>query len=499
MGNIRCIPALLGWSSRVPTVVAATLLAVPGQAQWTTDHLSVPRFDLAAAAADGKAFFAGGYDDKILVTDLVEVFDARTGIWTTATLSVARARLAAAAAGGKVFFAGGHLADLTATDRVDVYDIATDTWSLETLPVPAELLAGASVGDLVFFAGGMNITAILSIVQIYDVLAGTWSIVDLQAGPRLRIATAQDGERVYFAGGGGTEAAHKALNIYDSTTNTWSKDTIPHVHVSGGVAVVDGKLLVAGGCVVSKRLVDVYEIASGTWKTQGLPTPRCRLVSGSAGPFAVFASGFGDMLQDEATADVLNAITGEWTTGPISTHARDRGVAILSEHNTIMFAGGRTDPANTDPTDLIDVFSYSDPLGTPYCGPANLNSTGQSAEVSALGAQAAADSFVTLSASKMPPGVFGYFLAGSAKDFVPFAGGSQGNLCLGGDLGRYARQVRSTGPDGSFSMSVDLRSIPTWPPHDVAPGETWQFQAWYRDQNPGPTANFTDGVSIPFL
>ena len=36
------------------------------------------------------------------------------------------------------------------------------------------------------------------------------------------------------------------------------------------------------------------------------------------------------------------------------------------------------------------------------------------------------------------------------------------------------------------------------PPHTVLPGDTWNFQAWFRDMNPGPTSNFTDGVAVTF-
>jgi hypothetical protein len=32
----------------------------------------------------------------------------------------------------------------------------------------------------------------------------------------------------------------------------------------------------------------------------------------------------------------------------------------------------------------------------------------------------------------------------------------------------------------------------------VAPGETWHFQAWYRDANPGATSNLTDNHSVTF-
>ena len=32
----------------------------------------------------------------------------------------------------------------------------------------------------------------------------------------------------------------------------------------------------------------------------------------------------------------------------------------------------------------------------------------------------------------------------------------------------------------------------------VLPGDTWHFQCWYRDANPGVTSNFSDGLSITF-
>ena len=49
----------------------------------------------------------------------------------------------------------------------------------------------------------------------------------------------------------------------------------------------------------------------------------------------------------------------------------------------------------------------------------------------------------------------------------------------------------------TFSVTLDLNMIPQ-PTMFVAinAGETWNFQAWYRDN--GGLNNFTDGVSILF-
>jgi hypothetical protein len=99
----------------------------------------------------------------------------------------------------------------------------------------------------------------------------------------------------------------------------------------------------------------------------------------------------------------------------------------------------------------------------------------------------------------MPPHSFGMFLVSRTPGFVPFFGGSQGNLCLGPPIGRFAHDVLGTGASGAFALDVDTKALPMG--HgavEVLPGETWCFQAWFRDANPGPTSNTTDGVAVTF-
>lgn len=139
------------------------------------------------------------------------------------------------------------------------------------------------------------------------------------------------------------------------------------------------------------------------------------------------------------------------------------------------------------------------PIGASYCGPANLNSTGAPATISALGITSVVWNDVRIDAAEMPPAQFGIFLTSPQQGFVANPGGSQGNLCLAGGIGRYSKSVLPTGTAGAFSLQLDLNRTPT-PMGDVAiqPGESWNFQAWFRDLNPGPTSNFTDGLSIRF-
>ena len=137
-------------------------------------------------------------------------------------------------------------------------------------------------------------------------------------------------------------------------------------------------------------------------------------------------------------------------------------------------------------------------LGTNYCGPAVPNSSGLSGIMDASGSKVVADNALVLDARQLAVNKFGYFLVSDTQSFIPNPGGSQGNLCLGGTIGRYVKDVASTGSNGEISLQINLDKLPA--PLNVAvnPGETWNFQLWFRDQNPEQTSNFTDALAIKF-
>ncbi len=141
-------------------------------------------------------------------------------------------------------------------------------------------------------------------------------------------------------------------------------------------------------------------------------------------------------------------------------------------------------------------------LGVRYCSPNVPNSSSLSGEMSLAGSAIAADNSLTLTASNLPNNQFGIFLTSMAQDFVPGAGGaSNGNLCLGGNVGRFTGtgQVLATGFNGEFSLAIDLTAIPQGNGTVAAmSGETWNFQAWHRD-SVGVGSNLTDGISLTFI
>ncbi|MEL6431617.1 MAG: VCBS repeat-containing protein, partial [Planctomycetota bacterium] len=122
-------------------------------------------------------------------------------------------------------------------------------------------------------------------------------------------------------------------------------------------------------------------------------------------------------------------------------------------------------------------------IGTAYCE-ANANSSAQPGRIYGTGSPAVSGGNFTLVAEQMPPNVFGFFIVSATRGFVANPGGSAGNLCLGGTLGRFVApgQIMNSGAGGTYSLSVDLANIPaggvTVP---VLPGDTYHFTTWFRD------------------
>lgn len=128
------------------------------------------------------------------------------------------------------------------------------------------------------------------------------------------------------------------------------------------------------------------------------------------------------------------------------------------------------------------------------------NSTGSGAVLAATGSALRADDALTIYASGLPQQSAAYFLCSTTSGYVVQAGGSQGNLCLGGAIGRFVRagEVWNVGDQGRMHQVLGLGNLPSpTGPVSALAGETWHFQAWYRDANPSATSNFTGSWAVP--
>jgi hypothetical protein len=141
--------------------------------------------------------------------------------------------------------------------------------------------------------------------------------------------------------------------------------------------------------------------------------------------------------------------------------------------------------------------------GTNFCS-AQMNTVGGPAQISASGSVLVADNALTLHCTDMAFNQFAIFLIGTQPGYYPNPGGSTGDLCLGGTIGRFntASQIRNTGATGTMDLTLDLTDMPLATGNfAVVPGETWHFEAWYRDGIPAigfSTSNFSNGISITF-
>ncbi len=197
-------------------------------------------------------------------------------------------------------------------------------------------------------------------------------------------------------------------------------------------------------------------------------------------------------------------VTGEpfafdnWSPGEPSNNNQGQ-----SEEFVEMFGNGAWNDATEvhGPTNqYIIEWEGNGSIGMNYCT-ANPNSTGSIGVMSGSGSAVAAANDFTVTASDLPPNQFGIFVASLDQGFVPNAGGtSNGNICLGGIIGRFFQQnqILSSGAMGEFSLQVPLTVIPQGNGSvAVMSGETWNFQAWHRD-NVGQGSNFTDGLEVTF-
>lgn len=130
-----------------------------------------------------------------------------------------------------------------------------------------------------------------------------------------------------------------------------------------------------------------------------------------------------------------------------------------------------------------------------YCD-SSPNSSGVAAVLNAAGSTSVSAADLTLVATDLPLNSLGYVLMSRSQDFVPGFGGSQGTLCLGGTLFRFSLSVQSSGLLGEVSFTPDFNALPGG--QEFTAADSWNFQYWFRDANPGPTSNTTGAVSVLF-
>lgn len=218
---------------------------------------------------------------------------------------------------------------------------------------------------------------------------------------------------------------------------------------------------------------------------------------------------------DEATGR-LASIPGEYTLGAIYELARAGDWLIFygqaqNDPNLppIQSPGLWSMPADFDGDDVVDlvdrlnaVVSCTCEAAVAPCGNADDSggcswSSAGGARLRASGSSFLAQDSLVLTASGLPSSTFSLLFMGT--DMVPPAVLGDGLRCVGAPLYRLALQPASVGGTTSFGPGLAALALPQV---QIAAGETWHFQAWYRSTAGTPCgsgSNVTDATSILFM
>jgi hypothetical protein len=114
------------------------------------------------------------------------------------------------------------------------------------------------------------------------------------------------------------------------------------------------------------------------------------------------------------------------------------------------------------------------------------------ATISSQGSNRISANDLELLTSGVPPGTSGMYFYGQSPAFVPFGNGYR---CVGNPLFRLPIQV--AGMFGEVNYRLDYNALPAG--GSIAPGQTWNFQLWFRNPAGGGAGfNLSDGLRVQF-
>ena len=315
-------------------------------------------------------------------------------------------------------------------------------------------------------------------------------------GPSVdRLAAVHNGDNMGWNGTDasmGTNALHNwapavgPVNLVFLQPEVFSGSGFPSHKMGHGFITESGPTYAAGTQILGKRITEWVIDASGNLVSGPMPfieytgTGRATAVGLEAGPDGLY---FTEFYLDTGGS------------GPASMGAR-----ILRVAPTVQIdcnGNGISDPCEVASGTVPDANGDGIPDEC-VCSPQTIclpqpNSAGPGAMLSATpGCDVGANS-LTFEVAGLPQNQFGYFLCSQNAASVAVA---QGVLCLGPPIARFNQFALNSGTTGTVQFQPDLNSPP--PLAAFNPGDTWIFQLWYRDQNPGPTSNFSGAIEILF-
>lgn len=357
------------------TPETASVTVVPAPPDWTlTGNLfHQTAGQTATLLNDGTVLIAGGEDSADAVLNLAQIYSPSTGLFTaTAGNMVDQHTLATATLlpDGTVLIAGGGATTGGGTqeDTAEIYNPTTGMFTATANNMSAGRSSATATllnSGLVLIAGGDGGG---TSADLYNPATHTFTPTGaLNVARSDATATLLQSGEVLVVGGldttSGTGEALSSAELYDPTAGTFTLLTatlaFPRA-LHSATLLNDGQVLIAGGTSNVKSAStppgyeELYDPTTQTFlQTGALNAPRIAhnalllgdgnvLVIGGGAPDSLTGVFDGDF-PPQATAEVYNPATGEFTFTANMNFSRGEFTATLLENGSVLAAGGEGD------------------------------------------------------------------------------------------------------------------------------------------------------------
>ena len=282
-------------------------------------------------------------------------------------MSVPRQEVGGAAIGDRVYVVGGVAAGESAPNAVvEAYDTIADSWSvMAPLPSPRRAVAAAAAGGILYVAGGFAAgDGAVADVFAYDPATDAWTARAPLPPPRGGAAAVAFGGKVYVAGGRRDGTALHDFAVYDPAADAWTAPPImPHAREGLGLAATDLLIYAMGGRDGGPPITlgELFHPPSNEWFKEVAPllTPRSRFGLAGLGR-RVYA--FGGDVPDGVVAgsggafpdvEMFDPTRNSWFRQPDLPTPR-AGLAAVPVGARIYVVGGAV--PGSDPTGATEIF-----------------------------------------------------------------------------------------------------------------------------------------------
>ena len=333
----------------MPAVVVTGTASIPSQMAFGgLAALTIARDRHGATLLnDGRVLFAGGWTTTGGGSPLnsLEIYDPATHL-----VAIQHSQIPwGVAAGQVILLSDGRVLLLGAYDS-SLYDATTDhIQPTSHFVVSRSSYAAVGLEDgSILVTGGMSPSySALSSVELFEPATGMFTLTGSLRTPRgEHTATLLENGKVLIVGGFRPGIGYlKSAELYDPTTKSFTTTGSLTYARSGHTAtrLQDGRVLIVGGCCDGSTTAEIYDPASGTFRSTGttLSTTRIdhsailmddgRVLICCGGGDSSEGSFLAELYDPDEDRFVLTSSMSDWRTGASATRTMD---------GTVLVAGG---------------------------------------------------------------------------------------------------------------------------------------------------------------